>query len=75
MTNKIYFIANWKMYGHRTSANSIKNVIRLAKSKKYKHLKLINSDQKYGGIISQNKKLATKNQSIIAQNKALLSTS
>ena len=41
MTNKIYFIANWKMYGHRTSANSIKNVIKLAKSKKYKNLKLI----------------------------------
>ena len=41
MTNKIYFIANWKMYGHRTSANSINNVIRLAKSKKYKNLKLI----------------------------------
>ena len=41
MTNNIYFIANWKMFGKISSINSINKVISLSKSPKYKKAKII----------------------------------
>ncbi len=41
MTNKILFIANWKMFGDLDSVKSIKSVINLSKKKKYKKAKII----------------------------------
>ena len=41
MTNKILFIANWKMFGDLNSVKSIKSVINLSKKKKYKKAKII----------------------------------
>jgi len=41
MTNKILFIANWKMFGDLNSVKSIKSVINLSKKKKYKKVKII----------------------------------
>ncbi len=43
MTNKLrYFIANWKMYGHLSSLNSLNKVINFRKkNKKAKNLKII----------------------------------
>ena len=39
--NKIYFIANWKMYGNLSSIISVKKVIKLSKKLKYKKAKII----------------------------------
>ena len=41
MTNNIYFIANWKMYGSTSSLNSLNKLINLSKLKKYKNAKII----------------------------------
>ena len=41
MTNKILFIANWKMFGDLNSVKSIKSVINLSKKKNYKNAKII----------------------------------
>ena len=41
MTNNMFFIANWKMFGDFKSVNSIKKVINLSKDKKYKKAKII----------------------------------
>ena len=41
MTNKILFIANWKMFGDLNSVKSIESVINLSKKKKYKKAKII----------------------------------
>ena len=41
MTNNIYFIANWKMYGNKSSLNSLNKLIILNKLKKYKKAKII----------------------------------
>ncbi len=41
MTNNIYFVANWKMYGKISSINSINKVISLSKRQKYKKIKII----------------------------------
>ena len=41
MTNKILFIANWKMFGDLNSVKSIKSVVNLSKKKKYKKAKII----------------------------------
>ena len=41
MTNNIYFIANWKMYGSTTSLNSLNKLINLSKLKKYRNAKII----------------------------------
>ena len=41
MTNNIYFIANWKMYGSTSLLKSLDKVINLSKSKKYKMAKII----------------------------------
>ena len=41
MTNNIYFIANWKMYGNLNSLNSVKKVIELSKKKKFKNTNII----------------------------------
>ena len=41
MTNKILFIANWKMFGNLNSVKSIKSVINLSKKKNYKNAKII----------------------------------
>ena len=41
MTNNIYFIANWKMYGSKSSLNSLNNLIHLSKLKKYNKAKII----------------------------------
>ena len=37
MTNKILFIANWKMFGDLNSVKSIQSVINLSKKKNYKN--------------------------------------
>ena len=37
--NKIYFIANWKMYGTLKSVQSLKNVIKLKRKRIYKKAK------------------------------------
>ena len=39
MTNNIYFIANWKMYGDTSSINSLNKIINLSKLKKFKFMK------------------------------------
>ena len=41
MTNNKFYIANWKMFGDTKSVNSIKNVIKLSKKKKYKNAQII----------------------------------
>ena len=41
MTNKILFIANWKMFGNLNSVKSIESVINLSKKKNYKNAKII----------------------------------
>ena len=41
MTNKILFIANWKMFGDLNSVKSIQSVINLSKKKNYKNSKII----------------------------------
>ena len=41
MTNNIYFIANWKMYGSTSSLNSLNKLINLTKLKKYNKAKII----------------------------------
>ncbi len=41
MTNKILFIANWKMFGNINSVKSIESVINLSKKKNYKNAKII----------------------------------
>ena len=41
MTNKILFIANWKMFGDLNSVKSIESVINLSKKKNYKNAKII----------------------------------
>ena len=41
MTNKILFIANWKMFGNLNSVKSIESVINLTKKKNYKKAKII----------------------------------
>ena len=41
MTNKILFIANWKMFGDLNSVKSIQSVINLGKKKNYKNAKII----------------------------------
>ena len=41
MTNKIFFIANWKMFGDLKSLKSIKRVINLSKKKKFLNAKII----------------------------------
>ncbi len=41
MTNNIYFIANWKMYGSTSSLNSLNRLINLSKLKKYNKAKII----------------------------------
>ena len=41
MTNKILFIANWKMFGDLKSVKSIESIINLSKKKKYKKAKII----------------------------------
>ena len=41
MTNNIYFIANWKMYGSISSLNSLNKLINLSKLKKYRNAKII----------------------------------
>ena len=40
MTNNIYFIANWKMYGSTSSLNSLNKLINLSKKKSIEMLKL-----------------------------------
>ena len=39
--NNMYFVANWKMFGDLASINSINNVIKLAKSKKFRKIKIV----------------------------------
>ena len=41
MTNKILFIANWKMFGNLNSVKSIGSVVNLSKKKNYKNAKII----------------------------------
>ena len=41
MTNNIYFIANWKMYGSTSSLSSLNKLINLSKFKKYNRAKII----------------------------------
>jgi len=41
MTNNMFFIANWKMFGDFKSINSTKKVIKLSKIKKYKKAQII----------------------------------
>ena len=41
MTNKILFIANWKMFGDLKSIKSIKSVINISKKKRYRKAKII----------------------------------
>ena len=41
MTNKILFIANWKMFGNLNWVKSIESVINLSKKKNYKNAKII----------------------------------
>ena len=35
--NKMYFIANWKMFGEKGSINTLNSVIKLSKNSKYKN--------------------------------------
>ena len=41
MTNNIYFIANWKMFGSTSLLNSLNKLINLSKLKKYNRAKII----------------------------------
>ena len=41
MTNNMFFIANWKMFGDLKSINSTKKVIKFSKNKKYKRAQII----------------------------------
>ncbi len=41
MTNNMFFIANWKMFGDFKSVNSIKKVIKLSKNKNYKKAQIV----------------------------------
>ena len=41
MTNNMFYIANWKMFGDLKSLNSIKKVIKFYKTKKYQKIKII----------------------------------
>ena len=41
MTNNMFFIANWKMFGDLKSINSTKKVIKLSKIKKYNKAQII----------------------------------
>ena len=41
MTNNIYFIANWKMYGSTSTLSSLNKLINLSKQKKYNNAKII----------------------------------
>ena len=41
MTNNMFFIANWKMFGDFKSVNSVKKVIKLSKIRKYKKAQII----------------------------------
>ena len=41
MTNNMFFIANWKMFGDLKSVNSIKKVIKLSKNKKFSKTQII----------------------------------
>ena len=41
MTNNMFFIANWKMFGDFKSVNSIKKVIKFSKNKKFKKAKIV----------------------------------
>ena len=41
MTNKLLFIANWKMFGDLKSLKSIKSVTNLSNNNKYKNIKII----------------------------------
>ena len=41
MTNNIYFIANWKMYGSTSTLSSLNKLINLSKQKKYNKAKII----------------------------------
>ena len=39
--NKMYFIANWKMYGKKSSISTLNNVIKLSRISKYKKANII----------------------------------
>ena len=39
--NKMYFIANWKMFGEKSSINTLNSVIKLSKNSKYKKANII----------------------------------
>ena len=39
--NKMYFIANWKMYGKKSSISTLNSVIKLSKNSKYKKANII----------------------------------
>ena len=39
--NKMYFVANWKMYGNTVDINKAISVIKLTKLKKFKKHKII----------------------------------
>ena len=67
MTNNIYFIANWKMFGKISSINSINKVISLSKSPKYKKAKIIYCPP-YTLLEKFNKKTINTNIQIGAQN-------
>ena len=67
MTNNIYFIANWKMFGKISSINSINKVISLSKSPKYKKAKIIYCPP-YTLLEKFNKKTKNTNIQIGAQN-------
>ena len=41
MTNKILFIANWKMFGTKKTVKTINNVIKFSKRKHNKKAKII----------------------------------
>ena len=41
MTNKLYFVANWKMFGNLKSVNSIDNVKKLSKKKDFSKARII----------------------------------
>ena len=58
MTNNIYFIANWKMYGSLSSINTLNKLTNLSKLKKYKNeVAIIDGDEKitYSELINYTK--------------------
>ena len=65
--NNIYFVANWKMHGNLTSLKSINNVIKLAKSKKFRKIKIVYCPP-YTLLEAFVKKTKNSNISIGAQN-------